>query len=94
MTTPKVKMYVLKNGDGYSRPGAEGDRGCVGCSGVAKDKDTLLVDARGRYWHDHCLAEFAAEIERKGETRLKKGGDLLRDRAIAGGGRVVYKEGT
>ena len=90
---PKVRIYALgtSDGSGCCSIGDASDRGCVGCAKVAKDGDLLVTDARGRYWHENCLAQFAADIERRDEARLTVTTCELPKRNIAGGYKVVER---
>lgn len=51
-------------------PGRD-DRGCVLCRRVARvdGEETLIVDARGRYWCSLCAASSLANVRRSRDER-------------------------
>jgi hypothetical protein len=89
--TPNVRVLVLNDPGSYAQPGCDGDKGCAGCGQIAEDGDNLVVDGRGRYWHDRCAADYLGDIERPYEQRLTQSTGKLAGRHVAGGLVIVPK---
>lgn len=65
------KAIVLDGAATFSLAGigTDSDRGCPTCKRVASDDDTVVFDARGRYWHQRCVVDTLAEHTRRDEDR-------------------------
>lgn len=68
---PNVSFLVLDDlvHQGVDAIGMPGDRGCVACKAVVAEGETVLVDSRGRYWHQRCASETLAQHTRRDEDR-------------------------
>lgn len=69
---PNVSLMVLDGntpGVSLAAIGTLADRGCAACKAVVVESETVLVDSRGRYWHQRCAGATLAQHTRRDEDR-------------------------